>query len=584
MPLMAAVRLEQWFRQATMGEDKPRVLLNICLLVLIANNLAFYLLPGAPYDTEANLWALGGLVLSLLLARHDRGFAPSVHLMIASAWALLAYIAVCTGGINSPDLIWMTVVPLPALLLLGRSAAFFWLLWVLCSYALLYTGSLRGWWPATLGAAQGHLVWVWLNQSLCVVSLMLLFRIYERLNVHQLDVIDGRNQELKATHLALQQAQAHKEDFVAAVGHELRTPMNAILGLNGVLRDQVLDRPDDVEVVDHIRRSTQQLLSVVNNILDYSQLQAGQLVLQPDWLNMRSTLGDVLQTYQSKADARAQTLTLNVDAHLPEHVWLDRVRLAQVLGNLLDNAIKYSPHGGAVRVLVGSRGDWLRVDVLDSGPGVPPHEAAHIFDRFHHRAVETVRYSSGTGLGLSICQQLVHLQSGRIGVGEAPGGGAAFWFELQMHSPSELDLAAMAQQSTIGPDTPISVLLVDDDAVNLMVSQLQLKKTWPAAVITSAVSAREAMQLMEDNTYDVALLDMIMPEISGLDLAQWIRQHSRAGVAQMPTLGLTASSHPEDWERCRAAGMDGVLVKPMDPVETTRTLARQIRRSRKVSS
>lgn len=559
-----------------MGDVKPRVLFNICLLVLIVNNMAFYLLPGAPYDTKANLWASAGLALSMLVARHEHGFAPAVHLMIASAWALLTYIAVNTGGINSPALIWMTVMPLPALLLLGLPAALFWLLWVLGGYVLLYAGALRDWWPATLGAAQGHLVWVWLNLSLCVVSLMLLIRIYERLNVHQLDAIDGRNRELKTTHLALEQAQKHKEEFVAAVGHELRTPMNAILGLNGVLREQVLDRPDDVEVVDHIRRSTQQLLVVVNNILDYSQLQAGQLMLHPDWLDLRGTLSSVLDAYKNKAEAREQILTLDVDTQLPRHVWLDRLRLSQVLGNLLDNAIKHSPHSGTVRVNAGSHGACLRVDVIDHGPGVPLQEAAHIFDRFHNRTFETVRYSSGTGLGLSICQQLVQLQAGRIGVEEAPGGGAAFWFELPMHSPTEVDLANLAKQSQIGPDTPITVLLVDDDAVNLMVSRLQLQKTWPAADITSAASARQAMQLLAERSFDVALLDMIMPEINGLELAQWIRRHHRAEVARMPVLGLTASTHPEDWERCRGAGMDGVLVKPMDPVEITRTLGRCI--------
>lgn len=150
-----------------------------------------------------------------------------------------------------------------------------------------------------------------------------------------------------------------------------------------------------------------------------------------------------------------------------------------------------------------------------------------------------------------------------------------------MESPTEFDLAALAQQSKIGPQTPISVLLVDDDAVNLMVARLQLKKTWPAAEITSASSAREAIGLLAEHSYDVALLDMIMPEISGLELAQWIRRHTRPEVAQMPVLGLTASTHPDDWERCRAAGMDGVMVKPMDPVETTRTIRRHVRRGRK---
>ena len=581
MPLSSAQRLETWYRQATAGEVKPIVLLRICLLVLLINSLSFYGVPNAPYDVQTNLWTALVLLMCLVLSRWPWGFVWAAHTMLLSSWGLVLYIASQTGGINSPVLLWLTVLPMPALLLLGRQPAFVWLAAALMGLVLLYAGNRLGWWPAQLGRAQGLPVWVWLNHALCVVSMMLLIRMYERLHVHQIDAIEERNHELKTTHEALELAQAHKEEFVAAVGHELRTPMNAILGLNGVLRDQVLDRPDDVEVVDHIRRSTQQLLSVVNNILDYSQLQAGQLLLQPDWLDLRNTLAAVVDAHQDKADARRQRLQLQVHPRLPEHVWLDRLRLAQVLGNLLDNAIKFSPEGGDVSVSVGSRGDWLRVDVCDSGPGVPPSEVQHIFSRFHNRSLEAVRYSSGTGLGLSICEQLLHMQGGRIGVEAAPQGGALFWFELPMESPTELDLANLAQQSKIGPDTPIAILLVDDDAVNLMVARLQLKKIWPAADVTSASSAREALSLLRDHSYDVALLDMIMPEISGLDLAQWIRRDPRVDVARMPLLGLTASTHPDDWERCRQAGMDGVMVKPMDPVETTRTIRRHVRRSRK---
>jgi signal transduction histidine kinase/CheY-like chemotaxis protein len=573
--------MDAWLQDATAGQVKPRALLVICLVVVMANNITFYFYPYPPYDSNANLWALIGSAFLFILTRWDRWFSAIAHGMILLSLVLIAYVAVHTGGINSPVIVWMIVLPLAALLLLGRSASIAWLLVMLCGYVLLYLGNRWAWWPATLGGGQGNVLWVWLNHALCVVSVMTLIRIYDRLHVRQLDAIDLRNHELKATHQALELAQAHKEEFVAAVGHELRTPMNAILGLNGVLRDQVLDRTDDVEVVDHIRRSTQQLLSVVNNILDYSQLQAGQLLLQPDWLDLRATLAAVMDAHQDKALGKEQKLRFDLDQRLPEHVWLDRLRLTQVLGNLLDNAIKFSPSGGRITLKVGSRGDWLRVDLEDSGPGVPLGDVERVFSRFLNREVETTRYSVGTGLGLSICQQLVHMQGGRIGVDEAVQGGAVFWFELPMESPTELDLANLAQQSRIGPDTPISILLVDDDPVNLMVARLQLKKTWPAADITSADSAREAIALLDTQVYDVALLDMIMPEISGLELAQWIRRQSRSEVSQMPLLGLTASTHPDDWERCLQSGMDGVMVKPMDPVETTRTIRRHVRRGRR---
>jgi signal transduction histidine kinase len=227
-------------------------------------------------------------------------------------------------------------------------------------------------------------------------------------------------------HVDLVQAQTHKDEFVAAVGHELRTPMSAILGLNAVLREQLAHQPEQVEAVDHIRRSARQLLSVVNNILDFSQLQAGQLHLRPDWMDVRQVLTEVQDECRNRASFKGLDVRLSSDPSVPELVHLDRQRFKQLVANLLDNALRYSPDGGVIAVTAVCHAQRLRVDVSDTGAGIDPAEQAHIFEVFPSGSERRENAAQGTGLGLSICQQLVALHGGRIGVVSDEGAGARF--------------------------------------------------------------------------------------------------------------------------------------------------------------
>jgi CheY-like chemotaxis protein len=362
--------------------------------------------------------------------------------------------------------------------------------------------------------------------------------------------------------LALLKAQAHKDEFVAAVGHELRTPMNAILGFNGVLREELADQPEQVEVVDHIRRSTAHLLQVVNDILDFSQLQAGQLKLRPEDFDLSALMAELVGAFQSKAQEKNLLLLASLDPALPAGVHADRQRVLQTLRNLLDNALKFTDHGAVTLSILG-RGERLRFEVTDTGRGIALAQQAHIFSRFEHADVQTTRTYGGTGLGLSICEKLVTLQGGLIGVDSQEGSGARFWFEIPLQTA--LTLPALAPTATpILGDAALRILVVDDNAMNLMVARLQLQKCWPQALVVTAGSAAEALALLPDQSFDIALVDMVMPECDGLQLTREIRQRFPATAQRMPILALTANTNPVDRQRCLDAGMDGVLDKPMD--------------------
>jgi signal transduction histidine kinase len=250
--------------------SRPQML-GIALFVIGADSLFFSVLVDLPYDARPNFW-LGVILLAAIpLVRWRQAFAYLVNLMLGSGLFVITYLAIHSGGINSPTLVWIAVMPMLALLLMGRKTTFVWMGLTLIAYFSLYMACKSGWIASVNPHTTHDVWWAFLNHAFAAAGLIMGVQMYDYLHKQQMDLLDRRNGELMATHESMRQAQAHKDEFLAAVGHELRTPMNAILGFNGVLRDQVARDPEQVEIVDHIRRATQQLLGLVNDILDFSQ-------------------------------------------------------------------------------------------------------------------------------------------------------------------------------------------------------------------------------------------------------------------------------------------------------------------------
>ena len=571
-------KLEMLRKQLSSSLYFRQSLLATYLLAVSLSSFIFYLFPPGNYARHVNL-IFSALTIGMLpLVRVRALFTPLIHLVTFLSLVLVTYIASQTGAINSSALVWLNVLAVPVLLLQGPRAAVAWIVIVLVTLLMLLVGSFTGHLDSHIRLTQQAVPWAFMNQALAMGNLMLAVRLYEYLHEQQMQQLHARNAEIQRTHEALLLAQAHKDEFVAAVGHELRTPMNAILGFNGVLRQELADRPEQVEVVDHIRRSTGHLLQVVNDILDFSQLQAGKLMLHFEDFELQALMDEALQADRAKALEKGIGWRGTIDPALPARVRADRQRLLQILRNLLGNALKFTPKG-EVLLHIHAGHDRLNFEVRDTGRGIALDQQAHIFRRFEHADVQTTRAYGGTGLGLSICEKLVQLHGGQIGVRSLDGQGATFWFHVPLlqapTGPTTLQL-----DEALPENEALRILVVDDNAMNLMVARLQIQKCWPRADIVTIDSAAKALALLDEQAFDVALVDMIMPDMDGMALTRQIRQQFPAITARMPIIALTANTNPVERQRCLDAGMDDVLDKPMDLQTLVRSVSRHVLKAR----
>ena len=548
----------------------PQILLLSCLVGAGANSLFFVFIYQPGYNHDAN-W-LGVLVFWGLaaLVPFQRHILLISHMALLTALLLMTYVTLNTGGINSPAMVWMSILAVPALLLLPKRSALVWLILILIVCMAQFAGVLMGWISGEVLKEPAVIPWVLTDKINVAISLMLAVNFYDRLHNYQMDELTQSNQALEKTHAALIQAQSHKDEFIASVGHELRTPMNAILGLNGVLLSELAEEPENAEIAKHIGESTQQLLGLVNDILDFSQLEAGRLVLLEKPTLLEEILVHIFGRYQSLADAKKIQMHMHMDKSLPQFLQLDPIRLQQVLDNLLDNAVKFTDRG-QIDLRVIAMDSFMRFEIQDSGRGIPLDRQQDVFKRFEHADLQTNRAYGGTGLGLAICERLVSLQGGRIGVRSEPDKGSLFWFELPMQAASE-NVLTSKQNRTIEKTTPLHFLLVDDNAVNQLVASLVLKKIWPYANITSANSGEQALHLLGTQHFDLVLMDMVMPGMDGMEATRQIRQDGRPEIANLLVIGLTANTTPKDRQRCLDAGMNEVLSKPMDSVSVQNTI------------
>lgn len=576
--------LSVWRERGGVREITRRAFLAVYILFVITTGLFIFLLPSARPDDQHVILGLSAFLMALMPLAwvRVRGlYTVLMHLITLVALCMVAYIAAHSGGINSPAMVWLSILPVPVLMLRGPKASLLWIGLIELSTLGMMLATQRGWISSQANIRTDGVPWALVNNALALVDLMFAVIMYHHLHALQMKELNQRTRELQNTHRALEQAQAHKDEFVAAVGHELRTPMNAILGFNGVLQAELLDRPEQLEVVAHIRRSTEHLLRVVNEILDFSQLQAGKIQLMPHDFDLHAALRELVARHEPLARDKGLVLALLGLENVPQRACMDRQRLHQVMGLLLNNAIKFTA-AGHVHMVMSMHGQRLRCEVTDTGCGIAPERQAHIFRRFEHADVQTNRTHGGTGLGLTICEQLVQLHGGQIGVNSQPGAGTTFWFEV----PWQAAVAPIAQPTpelpVLQPQVPQTILVVDDNAVNLKVAELQIRKIWPQTHVTTAQGAAQALQLLEARrVFDVALIDMVMPQMDGPALSREIQQHFPAVAARMPIIALTANTQQQEHESCLAAGMSAVLYKPIELQELAHVVTQQLQQYRR---
>lgn len=483
------------------------------------------------------------------------------HLLLTAGFFLIGAAVLNTGGMSSPSLLWLVMMPLASVFLLGVAAAWWWTAAVLLGMAALTVFTGWGWLDARFSYGPAYTAWGLSNFLGITVSVMAMNLVSYGMYQHQLAQINQRNEALSQTRAALLQAESYKDQFLASVGHELRTPMNAILGFNDVLRAELPNHLARTTTVDLVRESTEHLLKLVNQILSFSQIQAHRMPLQMTPTFMPHAFQDCVLNF-SKAPESAVRFVAALDPQLPDWIMTDAPRLKDVLCHLIDNAFKFTA-AGTVTMRVRQDPPWLLFEVEDTGVGIAPEIQTHIFNRFEHASAESHTQFGGTGLGLAICKGLVALFGGDIGLRSVPGQGALFWFRIPLQPCAAPESATVTATHTVTPSV-LRMLLVDDNPVNLKVATLLCQSIWPQAQLHATLSGRQGLKMLQTTPVDVVLLDLVMPDLDGLQVARIIRSELAAPLNHLPIVGLTASSHPNDHAACRAAGMNAVVLKPIN--------------------
>jgi CheY-like chemotaxis protein len=373
-----------------------------------------------------------------------------------------------------------------------------------------------------------------------------------------------RNLELEEKRKELLRTSALREQFIATVSHELRTPMNAILGFNNMLLSRAADNPQALKILNHTRQSADHLLTVINDVLDYSQLQAGKINVQHETFALRDTVNTAFDLFAQRVESMHLQYTCTIDDNVPQWVRADRHRLMQILVNLLGNAIKFT-HQGHVTLAVRRQPLCVHFSVRDSGIGIPEAQQPKIFQRFVQAEDDTQSRYGGNGLGLSISQRLVELMGGHIGFESKSGTGSMFWFTLPLVEVAAPQVEMpKVEAPAISVDTVQRFLVVDDHPINRLLVRQILKNNWKNCELVEAENGLKALEALRQQDFDVILMDMVMPEMDGIEATTALRFTFDQPMRDTPVLGLTANVNPLDLERFAAAGVSAVVLKPFD--------------------
>ena len=381
-------------------------------------------------------------------------------------------------------------------------------------------------------------------------------------------VLKEYNVELMSARSVAEKANLAKSEFLSSMSHELRSPLNAILGFAQLMEsDAVPPTPNQRESIDQILQAGWHLLKLIEEILDLAKVESGQVPVSREPVQLAEVLRECRGMIEPMAHKRGVTLTFpSVD--LPFYVHADRTRVKQVLINLLSNAIKYNVTGGAIDVTCTTTPGWIRLSIRDTGAGLSPDKVAQLFQAFN-RLGQEAGGEEGTGIGLVVAKRLVELMGGTIGAESTEGAGSLFWFELLSVEEPLLDVeegAAKLQPALphSRPDGAYTVLYVEDNPANLKLVE-QIVARHGDLHLLSAGDGRQGLELARSAMPDVILLDINLPGIDGFEVLEILR--SDPLTAGIPVIALSANAMVSDIERGQVAGFFSYLTKPIKVTE-----------------
>ena len=578
------------------------VMLGLAIAVWAPVFAPIYLLAGASWSAISIVMA--GLVCLLMMFALRWGASVGVmaQALTGLLYVILFVVACLTGGIDAPSLTWLCSVPIVAVLLGGRTSGMVWMILAGGAAAFFFAVDQSGVPFPTEATSVGQ---QWLQvTSLCgIVACATLLTVVFRRTEHEARV------QLDEARRQADEANRAKGDFLAKMSHEIRTPMNGVIGMTQLAMTTQLTA-EQRDYLEAAQDSAESLLEVVNDILDFARIEAGKVELRSKAFRVRALLRRTMTLLSTRTDPEHVTVSWEVDEQVPEIVIADMGRIRQVLINLAGNAIKFT-HAGEVSVHVSTVSEFIRPPdasddcdgaseppaadampasesiatspdadpdqtllqfvVRDTGVGIAEEQQAKIFEEFEQADGSIARMFGGTGLGLSITRGLMTLMGGRISLESEVDVGSTFTFTVPVVPGTELDLAA-DDSSVHGLDEAaaarlgeLSILVVDDNLTNQVLIRGLLQKQ--GVGVTVVDSGQAAIDQVQQNDYDLVLMDVEMPGMDGFEATQRIRQQEDPQDGRVPIFALTAHTLPHYGVKCFSAGMDGFLSKPLQVPE-----------------
>lgn len=479
------------------------------------------------------------------------------------------------------SVVWAVVIPFLGFVLLSRKWAVMWTMVATVLMALTpFVVAVMPWQMQMSEEALRHHN---ITEPLgTLLVLQILFIMHTRTIELVSRSVRTRQRRVETMRDELLRSQRYKDRFFASISHELRTPMNAINGISGLLADKVRDEQER-QLVHSLRTASSHLVSVINDLLDLSRLQEGKIRFIAVDFALAPTLRSAWGIVRMAAQEKRLDYRLELDPSVPDYVRGDPHRLTQIVVNLLGNAVKFTDEGHVcmrVRTTGPATSDGrvtLELHIEDSGIGIPDSFRSQVFQGFT-QADNAVTRTGGTGLGLYITRQLVTLQHGSIRFVSQENEGTTFIAQVPFllgQAPAE------ESASPAAPQTPgaLRVLLVDDNRLNLMVAKLQLEKKIDGVQIHMAEDGQAAIEWLVDHDVDLVLMDLHMPRLDGIAATQYLRASPETRLQTLPIIAMTANTFDMEGERCREVGMNGFVAKPFDIEQLLREINRVMNRT-----
>lgn len=517
------------------------------------------------YETSAV-----GLILLLTPFAYLAGVSLKwlVHWAVGICTTGIVLVSLQTGGIYSAQMVWLLLIPMMPLRLISVKASLGWLM--VSVLILLIFGSMDH--QILMGdvarPAANASRWSFLQHIFLCMCMLAMPWYYAKTYKQSIAVMRRYNKVIHHKKIELIHEQANKKLFISRLSHEMRTPMNAVVGFSHLLEAQADVYPQAAGVVEHIQTTSKHLLAIINGIMDYTQLIDGQLKIRPEDVELLPLVKQTFNMFLERVRGMQIEYTCECPDDMPQWVRVDAQRLTQILMNLLELSLQRTSDG-FVQLKTQQMGASMVFTVHDSGTPLADDELQLLNLTQMGSQNMPLRHVSGSALGLSMAKALAQLMGGDLEAANHAGQGATLTLRLPLvvvrESQAEKNAHAkkwQVQQSI--QSLEIQILVVDDNPVNRLLVQQVIHAQWPLAKVTQAENGQKALTRLSAQKFDLVLMDMLMPEMDGIEATQFLRQDSLSPNQWIPVLGLTANISTEDHVRCLGAGMNDVLLKPFD--------------------